>query len=165
MDSQLIEIIGRNRLINELLRGGLEVATPLRDRGIDLIAYVDIDKDLTSFIARPIQMKAASGESFSMDRKYEKVRGIILAYLWHLEDSVKAVTFALTYGEGLAVAEAMGWTKTLAWINGGKYANTKPGKELCRLLEPYRMTPLTWRDKVIRAAEEAAPGAALAARM
>ena len=39
VDSQLIEIIGRNRLINELLRGGLEVATPLRDRGIDLIAY------------------------------------------------------------------------------------------------------------------------------
>lgn len=164
MDSQLIEIIGRNRLINELLRGGLEVATPLRDRGIDLIAYVDIDKDLTSFIAHPIQMKAASGESFSMDRKYEKVRGLILAYLWHLEDPAKAVTFALTYGEGLAVAEAIGYTKTFSWTNGGKYANTNSGKELCRLLEPYRMTPLTWRDKVIRAAEEPAPTAASAAQ-
>ena len=39
MDTQMIEIMGRNRLIDELLRAGLEVALPLRDRGIDLIAY------------------------------------------------------------------------------------------------------------------------------
>ncbi len=33
MDTQVTEILGRNWLINELLRAGLEVATPLRDRG------------------------------------------------------------------------------------------------------------------------------------
>lgn len=60
MDTQTLEIIGRNRLVNELLQAGLEIATPLRDRGIDLIAYLDIHKDATSFVASPIQMKAAS---------------------------------------------------------------------------------------------------------
>ena len=42
MDTQTIEILGRNRLVNELLVAGLEVAIPLRDRDIDLIAYIDL---------------------------------------------------------------------------------------------------------------------------
>lgn len=43
VDSQVVELLGRNRLIDELLRAGLEVAVPERDRGIDLIAYLDLD--------------------------------------------------------------------------------------------------------------------------
>ena len=41
MDSQQIELLGRHRLVEELLRAGLEVALPLRDHGVDLIAYRD----------------------------------------------------------------------------------------------------------------------------
>ncbi|MHB2036215.1 MAG: hypothetical protein ACYCPW_05680 [Nitrososphaerales archaeon] len=41
MDTQLVELAGRNWLTSELLKAGLEVARPERDRGIDLIAYVD----------------------------------------------------------------------------------------------------------------------------
>lgn len=148
MDTQTLEIIGRNRLVNELLRAGLEVATPLRDRGIDLVAYVDINRDVTSFIARPIQMKAASRRNFSLDHKYAKVHGLILAYVWHVDDPTQAVTFALTYEEGLAVAEAMGWTTTSSWIHGHLYASTNPGKKLCSLLEPYVMTPEAWWNKI-----------------
>src|SRR5438876_7603876 len=47
VDTQIVELIGRHHLTAELLRAGLEVATPVRDRGIDLIAYADIDKRLT----------------------------------------------------------------------------------------------------------------------
>jgi len=54
MDSQTIEILGRNRLVDELLVAGLEVATLLRDRGIDLIAYVDLAADASKFAAVPI---------------------------------------------------------------------------------------------------------------
>lgn len=60
-DSQVIELLGRNRLIDELLRAGLEVALPRRDRGIDLIAYAEIVSDVPAFVGRPIQLKAASG--------------------------------------------------------------------------------------------------------
>ncbi len=41
IDAQTIELAGRSQLTSELLRAGLEVPMPLRDRGIDLIAYVD----------------------------------------------------------------------------------------------------------------------------
>lgn len=44
VDTQLVELAGRNWLASELLRAGLEVARPERDRGIDLIAYVDLDE-------------------------------------------------------------------------------------------------------------------------
>jgi len=38
MDTQTIEILGRNRLVTELISAGIEVALPLRDHGVDLIA-------------------------------------------------------------------------------------------------------------------------------
>lgn len=84
-DTQLVEIIGRNRLINELLVAGIEVAQPLRDRGIDLIAYIDIDDEVEKFTAIPIQMKAASARVFSINRKYEKfLPNLVIAFVWGL---------------------------------------------------------------------------------
>jgi len=35
LDPQVVEILGRQRLMAELLRDGLEVAVPARDRGVD----------------------------------------------------------------------------------------------------------------------------------
>ena len=75
LDNQVIELLGRNRLIDQLLRAGLEVAQPLRDCGVDLIVY---SGPRVPFMARPIQMKAASGMSFSLDRKYAKFPDLIL---------------------------------------------------------------------------------------
>jgi hypothetical protein len=86
------------------LRDGLDVAVPARDRGIDLIAYFDLSSNVKEFVARPIQMKASSEESFSIDRKYKRVANLIIAYVWHVHDPNATVTYALTYEEALAVA-------------------------------------------------------------
>ena len=59
MDSQTLELVGQHRLASELLLAGLEVAFPARDRGVDLIAYVDVDLEAGRFVAKPIQLKAA----------------------------------------------------------------------------------------------------------
>ena len=77
-DTQVVELIGRNRLVSELLRAGIEVAVPVRDRGIDVIAYSDLYTDVKRFAARPIQMKAASHSSFSISKKYERVANLII---------------------------------------------------------------------------------------
>lgn len=58
-DSQLTELSGRHFLIAQLVAGGLEVAVPVRDRGIDLIAYLDLSAETQQFVACPIQMKAS----------------------------------------------------------------------------------------------------------
>jgi hypothetical protein len=118
MDPQVVEVLGRGHLISELLRAGLEVAEPVRDRGIDLIAYSDLDATLTAFVACPIQMKASAAESFSIDAKYAAFPNLIIAHVWHVNDEEVPITFALTYAESFAVASALGWTETASWAKG-----------------------------------------------
>jgi hypothetical protein len=148
VDTQVTELLGRHRLADELLRAGLEVAWPARDRGIDLIAYADLGKQVKNFVAKPIQMKAASTQAFSLFQKYTKISDLILAYVWNLADPKSAVTFALTYPEALGVADSMGWTKTASWATGG-YSNSRPGAQLRALLSPFEMTSDRWWGKVV----------------
>jgi len=143
-DTQKVELLGRNRLIDELLRAELEVALPIRDRGIDVIAYADLTSAVERYVARPIQMKAAWAQSFSIDRKYAKFRDLILAFVWHLGDREKAVTFAMSYGDAIAIGDAMEWTKTDSWVKGGMYSMSRPSARLVKLLEPHRMEPSRW---------------------
>ncbi len=147
MDGQVVELLGRNRLVSELLRAGLEVALPMRDRGVDLIAYADQGSRVKQFVGRPIQMKAASASSFSVHGKYEPFPNLILAYVWYLDDPARTVTYALTYPEAYSVAEQMGWIHTPSWQSGG-YSTTKPSVRLVTLLEPHRMTSERWWQKI-----------------
>ena len=147
MDTQTSELLGRNRLIDELLLAGLEVVVPLRDRGIDLIAYVDLAAVASKFVAVPVQMKAASTRAFSVDAKYERISNLVLAYVWGLQAPEHAQTFALTYPEALKVAGSLGWTNTNSWAQGS-YSTSTPSKQLCELLEPFKMSPSAWRRKV-----------------
>lgn len=145
MDAQLIELVGRQRLISELLRADLEVALPMRDRGIDLIVYADLR--VSGFRAVPIQMKAASCSCFAVDQKYSKFPNLLLAYVWYLDTPERAVTYALTYPEAVGVAEKMGYTATMSW-QSGIYTTTRPSQKLLQLLEPYRMSSEAWRLRV-----------------
>ena len=147
LDSQVIEVLGRNQLAEELLRAGLEVARPVRDRGVDLIVYADLESKVDAFVARPIQMKAASRRSFGINLKYAKFPNLLIAHVWHLAVPEEVVTFALSYPEAYAVADQMGWTKTESWKKGN-YVNTNPGAKLRDLLEPYRMTPDRWWSRI-----------------
>ena len=75
LDKQVVEVFGRNRLVEALLAEGVEVAIPARDNGIDLVAYFSSAPRSGNFVAVPIQMKAASVKSFVLDKKYaEDVR-------------------------------------------------------------------------------------------
>src|ERR1700722_3669640 len=126
MDSQVVEIIGRNYLVSQLVSDGLEVARPERDHGIDLIAYLDLDETGGTFVACPIQMKAATFRSFGVDRKFAKFPNLLLAHVWHVnEPETKACAYVLTYDEAFGVAEKMGWTRTASW-RVGRYDVTKP---------------------------------------
>jgi len=129
---------------------------PERDRGIDLIAYLDRDAHSGQFVACPIQMKAATTECFSLDPKYEKFHQLLLVYVWNLGVPSETTCFALTYKEAEAVADKMGYTETHSWIDGagsGKrgYYTSAPSKGLRELLESHRMTtPQQWLEKIRR---------------
>ena len=147
LDSQRIELLGRNLLIEQLIRGSLEVAVPLRDRGVDLIAYADLTSDVEQFVSRPIQLKAASHRAFSLDQKYARIAGLIFAFVWHVDSEEETRIYALNYGEALGIAHQLGWTKTASWCKGN-YSNTRPGKNVEQLLESYLMTPEAWLSRL-----------------
>lgn len=143
-DAQQVEILGRNRLVNELLHAGIEVAVPARDRGIDLIAYIDRDENLGVFSAVPIQMKASSLRSFSVDEKYSKFPNLLIVFMWNLAIAESPITFAMPYSEAYKIAEEMGWATTQAWRNEKRYSTNNPSGNLCAMLEPHRMTSEKW---------------------
>jgi hypothetical protein len=155
MDSQVVELLGQNWLMGELLRAGLEVAIPIRDRGIDLIAYADLRDRVSAFSACPIQMKAALDSAFSIDQKYAKFPNLIIAYVWFVQDPSRTITYALTHEEAVAVAETMGYTRTNSW-NAGAYVTTRPAARLVERLAPFKMDEKKWWSKVAGVAEAAA---------
>jgi hypothetical protein len=148
-DTQIVELAGRNRLASELQRANIEVARPERDHGIDLLAYLDLEE---TFWARPIQMKAASGEMFSVLARYKKFPELMLIYVWNVAQD-KSRYFALTYEEAEQVARAMKWTETASWRGETSgppgYSVSKVSDELLRLLVTYEITKSEqWRKKL-----------------
>jgi hypothetical protein len=110
------------------------------------------------FIACPIQLKAAQRQVFSIDPKYAKTPGLVLAYVWNLGNESITKCFALTYAEALAVARKMRYTRTASWRTGAGshkrgYTTTRPSKPLQRLLAGYEMDAAKWIQKV-KVAEE-----------
>ena len=125
-----------------------------RDRGVDLIAYLDLDETAGGFIACPIQMKAATTSSFSLFQKYTKFPRLLLAYVWYVHDPDRECAYALSYIEALGVAEQMGCTSTLSWQRAG-YSTTRPSKRLLDLLNPSwqeapKPCPRSTSGKIIR---------------
>jgi len=148
-DTQIVELAGRNRLAGELQRAGIEVARPERDHGVDLLVYLDLEE---KFHACPVQMKAASGEMFSVYVRYEKFPDLMLIYVWNVEQD-KSRYFALTYEEAKMVAQQMGWTETASWrgetSGPAGWSVSRVSDELRRLLGPYEITkPHQWRKRL-----------------
>ena len=141
LDSQQVEVLGRSRLKAALIEAGMEVATPERDNGVDLIVY-RWSLETGDFVARPIQMKAASNFTFSVDRKYERIPHLILAFVMNVRADHQM--YALWYRDAVNVAESLGWTKTISWVRGGGYTRTHGSKNLVQALDPYKMDPGDW---------------------
>jgi hypothetical protein len=79
-------------------------------------------------------MKAASREHFSINRKYEKIPDLILAFVWNLSQPEVTATYALSYPDALEIVQEMGWTATISWTDAGSYNTQKPSKRLKGLL-------------------------------
>jgi len=147
MDTQQIGIIGRQILIANLLAADLEVAVPIRDRGIDLIVYRDRAKD-QGFKACPIQLKTASKAVFGLDKKYEHFRNLRIVFVWNANEPSKAQLFALDYGEAEAILGEMKYAQSRSWEKG-KYTTTRPSADLKSILERFEVkNPQQWPQRL-----------------
>ena len=144
LDSQLVEVAGKHLLISRLAAAGLEVAEPIRDKGADLIVYCDSG----SFVARPVQLKASSRESFSLDAKYRKIPRLLIAYVWNVQEQERAEVYALTFAQAEKILESKHYDRTDSWQKKGYYFVRDAGAELKELLKPYKMSASSWREKI-----------------
>ncbi len=144
----MIERAGRHYLISQLIAGDIEVATPERDRGIDLIAYLDREGDTPGFLACPIQLKANEKARFGVDQKYAHIPNLLMVYVWNVSEPSETAVYALTYKEAVELLSQRGHTDTKSWNELGGYSlsinDTWRG-----LLAPYRMKPELWKPKML----------------
>lgn len=147
LDTQCVEILGQNLLTEQLIRGGLEVAKPTRDRGVDLIAYIEQNGEVNRFVARPIQIKAASQRGFSIDQKYERIIDLLITYIWHVDSEEETRIYAMSYAEAVDIADQLGWTQTESWAKGC-YSTTSPSKRVEELMNPFLMTAEKWHGRL-----------------
>lgn len=141
LDTQQVEVLGRNILKAALIQNGIEVATPERDNGIDLIAFRWSVSG--QFVARPVQMKAASDYSFGIDRKYARIPGLILAYVMAVQGE-RQMIYAMTYPESLKIADDLGWTNTPSWTDKDAYSTRHESKRLRAVLADFEMRRGSW---------------------
>ncbi len=147
MDSQLVELIGRAALQLQLLRDGIEVALPLRDRGIDMIAYLDRDGN-SSTQACLLQMKAASKQAFSIDSKYQNFQNFKFAYVWHVHDPTQTRFFVVSYKEAEDLCRNYSWKQ---YGNNGfkRWSTPNPAKRFLGKLEKnYEVSKGQWRHRL-----------------
>jgi hypothetical protein len=147
-DTQITELAGRHYLISQLLAGGVEVATPVRDHGIDLIAYIDRMETTGQFFACPIQLKANEEARFGLYRKHEKFPNLLMVYAWNVSSSAPEL-YALTYGEAFKLLQDRGHTDTKSWNELGGWS-LKVNETWRNLLSTYRMEPEDWARKILR---------------
>jgi hypothetical protein len=99
MDTQQIELVGRAALEARLIQKGFEVARPNRDKGIDLIVFLDAPDQ--PFAALPIQFKSYTGNTFGVWRKYEGMTDLVLVYIWQVATHPRF--FLMDYAEAAAL--------------------------------------------------------------
>jgi hypothetical protein len=151
-DAQLIGIAGQNWLVSQLIQCGIEVAMPVRDKGIDLIAYVETQ----GFRACRIQIKVSRGSAFKVYR--EGYSGMLMVYIWHIYDPQKTVAFAMKTAEARRIVKANKWDENPCWTKeGGYWRVPRVAQESYfyrRYLHDHKMDLDKWRPTILRASSD-----------
>lgn len=147
MDAMTLRLLGRNRVIDDLLRAGLQSALPLVDgTGVDLFAFGVPRAAHEPWISAPVRVRASSGRAFAIDEGAERIPGLLHAFVWGLGGSDERV-YVLDHREARTIAEQMGF----ALPQTGQFAlydHQAPSRSLMELIEPYRTGSDRWRDRL-----------------
>ncbi|GIL38150.1 hypothetical protein [Roseiterribacter gracilis] len=138
-DDQLVEIAGRAALQAAFARHRIESARPERDKGIDLIIYLDEPEQ--PFAGAPLQLKSSSKKWFGVDRKYEGMSDLLMAYVFGAQSDLPSIAM-LTWAESASLISLTkklnkSWAGQTSTPGQGKPRKEKGwGSELPRYLEP-----------------------------
>src|SRR3546814_15742486 len=86
-------------------------------------------------------MKASQGRTFSLSEKYSRFPGLIMAFVWDVNEAERTEIYALSYNEAHQVAQDSGWLDTASWTDGKHDVTNKPSTAIAERLAPLRATP------------------------
>jgi hypothetical protein len=144
--SNIIEMLGRNHLITQLIEDDVNVAIPLWDQGVDLIAYY---KGTDGLVARPLQLKVAESCRWGVYKKYKDIPGLLMVYIWNVNSKVQIYAMSYTEAEHLLSIGKTDHAQSDSYKNKGFY-HTVPSKDLLKGLEPFLMTRGDWQARLAR---------------
>jgi len=149
--TNIIEMLGRNHLIAQLVEDRVHAAMPLWDQGVDLIACY---KGTIGLVARPLQLKVAETSRWGVYKKYAGIPGLLMVHIWHVKQSSDVEIYAMSY---LEAEELLTKTSTYAatdtWKKRMGHYDTAPilhQSALWERLQPFRMGPGKWQDRLER---------------
>lgn len=147
MDAATIRLLGRHRIADDLIRAGLHAAVPLADgSGIDLFAFAIPGSAGETFVAIPVRVRASSGRSFGFDEDAERIPNLLHAFVWGIGSQEERV-YAMSHREARGVAEKLGFTLATSG-QFALYEQHSPQRPLLEVMEPYRMTPEAWKQRL-----------------
>lgn len=133
LDAQQVGILGYSILVSLFVTDNIEVANPLRDNGIDLIAYTVKKTSTDKFKAIPIQLKTFTNRGFSLNEK--KYKNMLMAYVWFATIPSKSEVYVMSFDDAVKIAKSEFYDKNKYVFNG------KPSKQFLLDIQPYQCTP------------------------
>jgi hypothetical protein len=145
MDSEMLELVGRARLMDEMMEDGVNVALPMGACEMDMLAYVNSRTGPCRIVSVPINVASFCSDALSSNLEAARVSGLLIALVWGIGNPEDVRTFALTPAELTVV-------KMIEII--GRANACTPEVVLRNALEPFAMSPGKWRKKITAILED-----------
>jgi hypothetical protein len=137
---------GKRIFVSRAEAAGLRVDDGRRCEGADLrLSFAaGTTRDGATFA---VKLKAYSDARFTLYKTDLKAPRSLLAYVWNAKTPEESSIYALTYEEALRIVQARPYVETKSWVDYGGYS-IRVGVTLKKMLEPYRMTPERWKQRL-----------------
>jgi hypothetical protein len=149
--SNIIEVLGRNHLIAQLVEDDVHAAVPLWDQGVDLVAYF---ARVGRLVARPLQLKVSETSRWGVYKKYAEIEDLLMVHIWHVKQSSAVEIYAMSYLEAKSLLEKTStYAQTETWKKPMGHYDTSPirtNTPLWLSLQPFRMGKGKWQARLAR---------------
>jgi hypothetical protein len=148
--ANIIEVLGRNHLIAQLIEDGVHAAIPLWDHGVDLLAYYEYEGHL---LARPLQLKVSEKSRWEVYKKYAEIKDLLMVHIRYVKQSSDVEIYAMSYAEAEdLLTKTSTYATTQTYTNPmGHYDISPVPKEVRNSLQRFRMGQgKKWRELLER---------------
>jgi hypothetical protein len=149
VESERLEFARRARLMDELLEEGVNVALPMGECAIDMLAYVNSRTDACTVVSVPIKIVSFSSDALSINLERARASGLLIALVRQIGKPEQVRTFAFTPAELTVVKMiAMCARGNSARVGESPSHARTPQSILQNALEPFAISPGEWRKKI-----------------